>query len=141
MLPVTEKAVVAMPGVDSRSVVSRLLSQLSSPDECIHDGLITEKIDVYQLGHFFYYLLTELKTPYGWFPDMFFIPLIQRLKSTMRPSQHVLYAWLERSADPPIVAIREAMKACHTFNPHLRPSAHEVATQLNFAYEQLQRLV
>jgi len=113
--------------------------RLTSPEECQKDGIPTEKTDVFQLGNFLYFLVTQLKTPFAWFADVAYRPAMKHMPHAMQPKHHLGYEAMEYSKDPAIIAIREAMKKCHVFDPTKRTSAREVAEDLQYAYQQLSK--
>jgi len=107
------------------------MPQYRSPEECL--GLpITEKIDVYSLGHMFYIFLMELE-PY-FYPER--IPDRNVDKLIVQGIHPKLDSSIANSDDPAIVAIRSAMEQCYTYDPKDRPSASQIAEYLKGALEE-----
>ena len=113
--------------------------QWRSPEEARGEQHLTEKVDVFSLGHILFRLICEHE-PWN------------KLEPGGRPSkeemsQKVIKGVLpfipekvKFSTDPEIVAIREAMLQCYTYKPENRPSAREIATALQNTLDQLENV-
>lgn len=110
--------------------------QWRSPEEARGESDLTEKVDVFSMGHIFFRLICGHE-PWN------------KLEPGGKPSKNYVNARVEKgilptipkeirlSKDPEEVAIRQAMLRCYTFDPAQRPSAREIA---NFLRDALQTL-
>eukprot|EP00533_Pseudo-nitzschia_delicatissima_P003437 CAMPEP_0116101092 /NCGR_PEP_ID=MMETSP0327-20121206/12629_1 /TAXON_ID=44447 /ORGANISM="Pseudo-nitzschia delicatissima, Strain B596" /LENGTH=808 /DNA_ID=CAMNT_0003593037 /DNA_START=105 /DNA_END=2531 /DNA_ORIENTATION=+ len=110
--------------------------QWRSPEEARNEQHLTEKVDVFSLGHIFFRLICGHepwnKLEPGGKPSKAEIDeKVQRGDLPFIPD-HVL-----NSDDPEVVAIREVMLKCYTFDPKERPSARYIANVLERVYKNL----
>lgn len=103
--------------------------QWRSPEEARDEKNLTEKVDVFSLGHIFYRLISGAE-PWN------------RLEPGGKPSKPevndkvkqgtlpTIPEFVTNTADPEIIAIREAMLQCYRKEPNERPSAREIAVFL-----------
>jgi serine/threonine protein kinase len=110
--------------------------QWRSPEEARGESNLTEKVDVFSMGHIFFRLICGHE-PWN------------KLEPGGKPGKAEVNDKVERgvlpyippeirqSNDPEEVAIRDAMLRCYTFDPSKRPSARFVARYLQ---QQLHRL-
>jgi serine/threonine protein kinase len=103
--------------------------QWRSPEEARLEQNLTEKVDVFSLGHILFRLICGHEP---W----------HKLEPSGMPSKETLTEKVRRgilptipydilnSMDQEIVAIRDAMLRCYTYDPVRRPSAREIATDL-----------
>ena len=106
--------------------------QWRSPEEARRQQDLTEKVDVFSLGHIFFRLICGHEP---W----------HKLEPGGLPSKDVLNEKVKQgnlphipkkimvSTNPEVVAIREAMLRCYTYDPTKRPSAREIAISLTEA--------
>ena len=111
--------------------------QWRSPEEALNEQHLTEKVDVFSLGHIFFRLICAHE-PWN------------KLEPGGRPSKEevsekVIKGVLpfipdevKTSLDPEVVAIRDAMLKCYTYDPEKRPSARDIADALHDALSRLQ---
>eukprot|EP00977_Amphora_coffeiformis_P005540 scaffold1170_cov174-Amphora_coffeaeformis.AAC.24 len=114
--------------------------QWRSPEEARNEQNLTEKVDIFSLGHIFYRLISGAE-PWN------------RLEPGGKPSkaevsekvqQGILPAIPEsvlNTADPEIIAVRDAMLQCYRPDPNERPSAREIANSLRFELVRLKRVL
>ena len=111
--------------------------QWRSPEEARQENNLTEKVDVFSLGHIFFRLICGHepwhKLEQGGMPTK--EELNEKVKRGELPAIPVS---ILQSKDPEIVAIRDAMLRCYTYNPVSRPSAREIAASLSEALEKLE---
>lgn len=104
-----------------------------SPEE-VWEALLSEKVDVYALGAIIFYIMTGGHHPYkreGLSQTEKFKKVSKGIKAKM-PSK------VKHSKDPAIIALREAFLKCQSFWPETRPSARDVANELNDVLVSLQ---
>jgi serine/threonine protein kinase len=111
--------------------------QWRSPEEAAGSNQLTEKIDVFSLGHIMFRLICGHEPwhklePGGILPSKEI--LSDKVKRGILPT---IPAEILNSKDPEIMAIRSAMMKCYTFDPEKRPSAREIADNLQLALDQL----
>lgn len=110
--------------------------QWRSPEEAKNSDNLTEKIDVFSMGHIFYRLICGHgpwnKIEPGGKPDN--EVLNEKVKNGTLPfvPEDVL-----RDQNPEVVAIREAMFMCYTYDPVKRPSAKEIMHHLQKSLDKL----
>jgi hypothetical protein len=109
-------------------------AQWRSPEEARQEENLTEKVDIFSLGHIFFRMIC------GHEPWSSFEP-------GGKPSADELHEKVGRgvlptiptnvleSKDPEVVAIRNAMIQCYTFIPSERPSAKQIARNLQKALD------
>lgn len=111
--------------------------QWRSPEEARNEKNLTEKIDVFSLGHIFFRLICGHEPWHKLEPDG--MPpkdiLNEKVKQGILPT---IPEEIMDSLDPEIVAIRDAMLRCYTYDPRERPSAREIANSLQHALDQLE---
>ena len=110
--------------------------QWRSPEEARNEQHLTEKVDVFSLGHIFFRLICGHE-PWN------------KLEPEGKPSKEEIDVKVQRgdlpfipeevlnSKDPEVVAIREVMLQCYTVDPKQRPSARNVAQKLDEVYNLL----
>lgn len=99
-----------------------------SPEECL-GGRLSEKIDVYALGNVLYKIMTEIE-PYT-FPRQFTTD--EKFKMITHQKFPPLPPKYGRTRRREIVAIFKAIKKCFLWDPEERPSAKQIADELNRA--------
>ena len=100
--------------------------QWRSPEEARNEQYLTEKVDVFSLGHIFFRLICGHEPwnklePAGRPTKAEINEKVQRGELPFIPD-HVL-----SSDDPEIIAIRDIMLKCYSFDPADRPSARHIA--------------
>jgi serine/threonine protein kinase len=113
-----------------------LLSQWRSPEEARNEQNLTEKVDIFSMGHIFFRLICGHE-PWN------------KLEVGVRPSKEEVNAKVKKGVLPHIpkeimettnmeeIAIRDAMLRCYTFEPSKRPSARVIANALQSALDEL----
>ena len=103
--------------------------QWRSPEEARGEQNLSEKVDIFSMGHIFYRLISGAE-PWN------------RLEPGGKPSKAVVNKKVQqgilptipdavaKSNDPEIVAIRDAMLQCYEKDPQNRPSARAIAMDL-----------
>ena len=103
--------------------------QWRSPEEARNEQDLTEKVDVYSMGHIFFRLICGHepwnKLEPGGKPNHATITRAVQEGRLPNIPNHIL-----ESTNPEVVAIRQAMLACYTLDPKSRPSAQEIVVQL-----------
>lgn len=113
--------------------------QWRSPEEARLEQNLTEKVDVFSLGHIFFRLICGHepwhKLEVGGMPAKDI--LNEKVKQGILPTipDDVMY-----SSDAEIVSIRDAMLRCYTYDPVNRPSAREIANSLQDALNKLETI-
>lgn len=104
--------------------------QWRSPEEANESQALTEKVDVFSMGHIFFRLICGHE-PWN------------KLEKGGRPSKEEVTEKVKRgilphipeeimkTSDPEVKAIRDAMLQCYKVDPEKRPSARSVAKTLN----------
>lgn len=112
--------------------------QWRSPEEARNEQHLTEKVDVFSMGHIFFRLICGHEP---W----------HKLEPGGRPAKEVVTRKVVdgvlpfipdeviHSTDAEVVAIREAMLKCYTYDPHERPSAREITSALQAALDELEK--
>ncbi|KAL3777797.1 hypothetical protein HJC23_003570 [Cyclotella cryptica] len=107
-----------------------------SPEEANHHQNLTEKIDVFSLGHIFFRLIC-LHEPWN------------KLEPGGKPSKEMVTEKVKRgilpyipadvmeTSDPEVAVIRDAMLACYTTDPVERPKARTIADYLDRSLKKL----
>jgi len=110
--------------------------QWRSPEEARGEQFLTEKVDVFSMGHIFFRLICGHE-PWN------------KLEIGGKPSKEEIHEKVQRgilpfipdhvlnTLNPEVAAIRQAMLQCYTFNPVERPSARAIANELEVALEKL----
>lgn len=111
--------------------------QWRSPEEARQQQNLTEKVDVFSLGHIFFRLICGHEPwhklePGGMPPKSMLNEKVKHGNLPTIPNE------IMKSTDPEVVAIREAMLRCYTYDPSLRPSAREIAASLSTALHELE---
>lgn len=113
--------------------------QWRSPEEARNEQNLTEKVDVFSMGHIFFKLLCGHepwnKLEPGGKPSK--SEMNEKVKKGILPT---IPADVSESKDPEIVAIRDAMLRCYTYDPLQRPSAREIVKRLQQALDRLENL-
>lgn len=111
--------------------------QWRSPEEANESQELTEKVDVFAMGHIFFRLICGHepwnKLEPGGRPDK--EEVSEKVKTGSLP---FVPEFIMNTTDPEMVTIRTAMLSCYTFDPEKRPSSREIATFLD---EELNRLI
>lgn len=109
-----------------------------SPEEARKQNDLTEKVDVFSMGHIFYALICGAEP---W----------KRLEPNGPPSKEEIDEKVKNnvlpfipesvmeSEDPEVVAIREAMLDCYSFHPEDRPSARSISRSLDKTLQKLKQ--
>jgi hypothetical protein len=104
--------------------------QWRSPEEARDEHHLTEKVDVFSLGHIFFRLICGHE-PWN------------KLEPGVRPAKAEINEKVQRgelpfipdhvrsSNDPEIIAVRDIMLQCYSFDPGDRPSARYIANTLD----------
>ena len=110
--------------------------QWRSPEEALGMTNLTEKIDVYSMGNIFYRLICG-KSPWGKLDGN---PTKEEIHAKVKAGEHPHFpSKVTEAKDPTIIAIREAMLLCYTFDPVKRPSARVIANGLRNAYDEIKQ--
>lgn len=111
--------------------------QWRSPEEARDEQNLTEKVDIFSMGHIFFRLICSHEPwnklePYGKPTKM---EVTEKVRRGILPTipQYIL-----QTADPEIAAIRDAMVRCYTADATQRPSAREIANTLEQTLGRLQ---
>jgi serine/threonine protein kinase len=103
--------------------------QWRSPEEARNENTLTEKVDVFSMGHIFFRLICGRepwnKLEKGGMPPK--AVLNEKVKNGELPS---IPDYVLKSEDPEVIAIREAMLQCYSYDPAARPSARSIAYKL-----------
>jgi serine/threonine protein kinase len=111
--------------------------QWRSPEEARNEQNLTEKVDVFSMGHIFFRLICGHEP---W----------HKLEPGGKPSKQEMHDkvqngvlptipnYVRKSQEPETVAIREAMLRCYEYDPMKRPSAREIAVALQKALDKLE---
>jgi serine/threonine protein kinase len=112
--------------------------QWRSPEEA-RDEQLTEKVDIFSMGHIFFRLICGHEPwnklePHGK-PSK--TEVNEKVKRGILPTvpQEIMH-----TQDPELAAIRDAMLGCYVFDPTKRPSARDTANSLQSALDQLETL-
>lgn len=112
--------------------------QWRSPEEARDEQHLTEKVDVFSMGHIFFRLICGHE-PWN------------KLEPGGRPAKEEVNEKVKKGIlpfipdsvqdtnDPEVIAIRDAMLACYTFNPSERPKAREIAKRLDKTLQKLEQ--
>ena len=110
--------------------------QWRSPEEAREEENLTEKVDVFSMGHIFFRLVCGHE-PWN------------KLEPGGRPTKEEVNEKVQRGVlpfvpdkirnteDREVAAIRDAMLRCYTFDPKERPSARDIANALDAALMEL----
>ena len=110
--------------------------QWRSPEESRNENNLTEKVDVFSLGHIFFRLICGHE-PWN------------KLEPGGRPSKEVISERVQKgqlpfipedvlkTKDPEVAAIRDAMLDCYKPNAEDRPKARDIARSLEAVLEKL----
>lgn len=113
-----------------------IYTQWRSPEEARNEQNLTEKVDVFSMGHIFFRLICGHE-PWN------------KLEVGGRPSKDEVNAKVQKGELPHIpqeifetdnkevAAIRDAMLRCYTFDPNNRPKARDIANELQSALDNL----
>merc|ERR1712129_421650 len=115
-----------------------------SPEECKRGEVLNEKIDVYGLGNFIYFLLTK-KLPFQGYNST---QIEQKLLNGIIPPypKHMVRFRQENDTNKKeifkraIAEMQKFMKLCFTFNPSKRPNAKEISGQLTLASDKMKKI-
>ena len=109
-----------------------IIVQNRSPEECSGKPL-TEKIDVYSMGNVLYVIATS-RSPYG-YPRKYSLEEVEKL--IINGTTPEIPQDFVESEDPATQAILSAMRKCYAYDPADRPSAREIALELQGEYNSL----
>lgn len=113
--------------------------QWRSPEEALRSTHLTEKVDVFSLGHIFFRIICGNEPWNKLEPGG--KPLKETINKKVRNGTlpfiplHVM-----NSTDPAKKAIRDAMLDCYTFDPARRPSARSIADRLKISLSELNQI-
>jgi serine/threonine protein kinase len=111
--------------------------QWRSPEEARNEQNLTEKVDVFSMGHIFFRLICGHepwhKLEKGGKPTK--QEMNEKVQKGILPKIPDL---VKKSTSPEVVAIREAMLRCYEYDPSKRPSAREIAASLQKALDKLE---
>ncbi|KAI2501490.1 protein tyrosine kinase [Fragilaria crotonensis] len=111
--------------------------QWRSPEEARNEQDLTEKVDVFSMGHIFFRLICGHE-PWN------------KLEIGGKPSKENINAKVQKgvlpripeeimsTTDPEVAAIRDVMLDCYAFDPAARPSARSIATRLQEVLKMLE---
>jgi serine/threonine protein kinase len=111
-------------------------AQWRSPEEARNEKNLTEKVDIFSMGHIFFRLICGHE-PWN------------KLEKDGRPSKEVINEKVQRgelpfipdsiihTKDPEVAAIRDAMLDCYKADPADRPKARDIATKLEAILKKL----
>ena len=107
-----------------------------SPEEARNEQHLTEKVDIFSMGHIFFRLICGHepwnKLEPGGRPSR--EEINEKVKKGVLP---FIPASIKNSDDPEIIAIRDVMLACYRLDPSKRPSAREISKVLDKALRKL----
>lgn len=110
--------------------------QWRSPEESREQDDLTEKVDVFSLGHIFFRLICGHepwnKLEPGGRPEK--EEVLEKVKKGTLP---FIPEEIMKSEDQEIQIIRDAMLKCYTADPDERPSARAIASELQSEYKKL----
>jgi len=110
--------------------------QWRSPEEARGSDHLTEKVDIFSMGHIFYRLICGHepwnKLEVGGKPSK--EEMNEKVKNGVLP--HIPHE-IKESTDAEVIAIRDAMMSCYQFEPEKRPSARKIANTLNSALDKI----
>jgi len=118
------------------------MKQWRSPEEANDSQYLTEKVDVYSLGHILFRLIClhepwhKLEPGYTKGDEIRNEYVKEQVKKGVLP--FIPKAVVE-SKDAEVRLIREAMLACYTFDPEKRPSARSIANFLDRGITELSK--
>lgn len=101
-----------------------------SPEECTMDKVLNEKIDIYGLGNFLFFILTN-QSPHKGFKKEISHQMVADGIAPAFPRK------IMKSRDPAIALLRRVISKCHIADPNKRPTAREVANELINGYKML----
>jgi len=112
--------------------------QWRSPEEANNSTHLTEKVDIFSMGHIFFRLICGHepwnKLEVGGKPSKEVVN--EKVQKGILPQipEHI-----SKTSDPEVIAIRDAMLKCYKFNPSERPNAREIADDLEKALSKLKK--
>jgi serine/threonine protein kinase len=111
--------------------------QWRSPEEARNEQNLTEKVDIFSMGHIFFRLVCGHepwhKLEPGGKPSK--QEMTEKVQKGILPT---IPNFVKKSTQPEEVAIREAMLRCYEKDPAKRPSAREIAVSLQKALDKLE---
>lgn len=111
--------------------------QWRSPEEARDEQNLTEKVDVFSMGHIFFRLICGHepwnKLEHGGKPAK--TEIDQKVRKGKLP---FIPDFVMHTDDKEVIAIRKAMLRCYTVDPLQRPSAREIARTLELTLNRLQ---
>mmetsp|Transcript_13944 Transcript_13944/g.39670 ORF Transcript_13944/g.39670 Transcript_13944/m.39670 type:complete len:800 (+) Transcript_13944:513-2912(+) len=104
--------------------------QWRSPEEARNEQNLTEKVDIFSMGHIFFRLICGHEPwnklePGGRPPKEVVNEKVQKGVLPFIPEE------IRTTTDPEVKAIRDVMLQCYSFDPKQRPSARQIAKKLN----------
>jgi hypothetical protein len=111
-------------------------AQWRSPEEARNEQNLTEKVDVFSMGHIFFRLICGHEPWNKLEPAGRLIKeeVNEKVKKGILPT---IPEEVMKSTDEEVVAIRDAMLSCYTFDPAKRPSAREISNKLQSVLDRL----
>jgi serine/threonine protein kinase len=111
--------------------------QWRSPEEARGQSDLTEKVDVFSMGHIFFRLICGHepwnKLEPGGKPSK--AEVNEKVEKGVLPT---IPKEIRHSKDPEEVAIRDAMLRCYVHDPAMRPSARDIARELQRVLDRLE---
>ena len=112
--------------------MSFVFLQWRSPEEANESQFLTEKVDVFSMGHILFRLICGHepwnKLEIGGKPKR--EEMNEKVKAGILPR---VPDEVMNTDDEEVIAIRDAMFECYTYDPEKRPSAREITKKLNKA--------
>jgi serine/threonine protein kinase len=112
--------------------------QWRSPEEAREEQDLTEKVDVFSMGHIFFRMICGHepwnKLEPGGRPSK--EEVIEKVQTGILP---FIPDSVMETDDPEVVAILEAMLGCYTFDPLQRPSARKISRSLDKVLQRLKK--
>lgn len=104
--------------------------QWRSPEEARREQNLTEKVDVFSMGHILFRLICGHEPWHKFEPGGNVPPknvLNEKVSKGILPT---IPDAILNSSNPEVIAIRDAMLRCYTYDPERRPSARDIANSL-----------
>ena len=112
--------------------------QWRSPEEALNSQNLTEKVDVFSMGHIFFRLVCGHEPWNKLEPGG--KPLKEDINEKVKKGVHPFIPdHVTNSENPEVIAIRDAMMDCYTFDPVKRPSARSIANRLDEVLKNLSK--
>jgi len=113
-----------------------LSTQWRSPEEARNEQNLTEKVDVFSMGHIFFRLICGHEPWNKLEPAGRLVKeeVNKKVKKGMLPT---IPEEVMKSTDEEVIAIRDAMLRCYSVDPIKRPSAREIANTFQSILDRL----